>query len=134
MRRSKVSLANRLLTVSTLGRAEVVCGIRGRLFLAFGCAIPCSSVTFDMEKLHWFRFSSELSCCLDWVAWGRILQRGQILLRAPAPLVHRRYNAQTETSTAKREGRRPREALMILRQIWPARLGDLVHRVYSLGY
>lgn len=134
VRRSKVSLANDLLTAATLGRTEIVSGFRSRLFLGLGCAIPCSSVTFDMDKLAGFSFSSDLSCCMDWDAWWRLRQDGRLFLRSPSRLVHRRYNGQTATSQAKREGRRQSEDLAILRAIWPPRIGELVHRVYSLGY
>jgi hypothetical protein len=134
VRRSKISIANDLLTAGTLGRTETLSRLRSRLFLGLGCAIPCSSVTYDLQKLGDFRFSSELSCCLDWDAWWRLRQSGHVFLRTPERLVHRRYNGQTATSQAKREGRRQSEDLAILRAIWPSHIADLVHRVYSLGY
>lgn len=134
VRRSKVSLANTVLTGATLGGGETVRGLRSRLFLGLGCAIPCSSVTFDMHKLADFSFSPDLSCCMDWDAWWRLRESGHLFLRTPQRLVHRRYNGQTATAQAKREGHRQSEDLAILRAIWPSRIGDLVHRVYSLGY
>lgn len=134
VRRSKISIANDLLTAASLGNTDTVTSLRSRLFLGLGCAIPCSSVTFDMEKLAGFSFSTDLSCCMDWDAWWRLRQEGALFLRTGERLVHRRYNGQTATAQAKREGRRQSEDLAVLRAIWPWRIGDLVHRVYSLGY
>src|SRR5258706_2831352 len=52
---SKISKAKHLIERAAIGRRELVKGRRLLAFLSFGNPLPCSSVTFDREKLPAFQ-------------------------------------------------------------------------------
>lgn len=133
-RQSKITVAKDIIKWGSIGRRERVSGLASRLFLGFGNPVPCSSVTFDREKLPWFQFSDQFSCNLDWEAWWRLRQEGRLFLHDHAPTVRRRYNELTETSNAKRDGRRRREDVAMFRAIWPAGFSDAIALLYMAGY
>jgi hypothetical protein len=132
--RSKISLIKHSLEAAILGRREQVGGTRLRAFLAFGNPLPCSAVTFNRARLSDFRFSLEYKSNLDWDAWLRLQERGEIFLHAPERLVGRRHNPLTETSRLIREGIRQKEDSQMFRRIWPAPLGGALAYLYRAGY
>ena len=131
---SKISRVKHLLERATLGRETAVRGARLRAFLAFGNPLPCSSVTFDRDRLGDFRFSDAYRSNLDWDAWLRLAEQGRTLVREPARLVGRRHNALTATSSLIRDGTRRAEDLMLFRRLWPSPLADLIAWAYQAGY
>ena len=133
-RRSKITTAKSLIKWGSIGGREEVRGLPARLFLSFGNPLPCSSVTFDMEKLGGFQFSGEFASNLDWEAWWRLRGQGCTFLHCREPLIGRRYNDLTETSNTKRDGRRWREDVAMFRRIWPAGFGDALALIYKAGY
>ena len=127
---SKISRVKHLLELVTLGRSRAVRGSRLRAYLSFGNPLPCSSVTFDTQKLRGFRFSSEYASDLDWDAWWRLMEDGAMFLRAPARLTGRRHNALTATAGLKRDGTRAAEDLIMFRRAWPRPVADAIAAVY----
>ncbi|MGH7022179.1 MAG: glycosyltransferase family 2 protein [Caulobacteraceae bacterium] len=132
--RSKISLAKHLLERLTLG--DTVEPGRGRLraFLSLGNPLPCSSVTFDRQRLVDFAFSGAFRSNLDWDAWLRLNEAGVQFARTPERLVGRRHNPLTATASLTREGVRRREDLIMFRRLWPRPLAGLIALAYRTGY
>jgi GT2 family glycosyltransferase len=132
--RSKLTVAKDLITVGTIGSRTTLHGRRLRLYLSFGCPVPCSSVTFDRSRLRSFRFNDEFSCNLDWDAWWRLQSEGHRFLQCREPLVGRRFNALTATARLKRTGLRREEDLKMFTRIWPRGLAQAIALLYTTGY
>jgi hypothetical protein len=131
---SKISKVKHLIELATLGRRSVVRGLPLRAFLSFGNPLPCSSVTFDLQRLQGFRFSSDFASNLDWEAWWRLMTAGETFLRVPERLVGRRHNPLTATSQLLRDGTRGVEDLAMFRKAWPRPLSDAIAFAYRAGY
>ena len=131
---SKISRAKHLIEALTLAGARRARGLRLRAYLSFGNALPCSSVTYDLERLGDFAFSPDFASNLDWDAWWRLMLAGETFVRAPARLVGRRHNALTETSRLLRDGVRRAEDLAMFRRAWPVPLSDILAAAYRAGY
>jgi glycosyltransferase involved in cell wall biosynthesis len=134
VRDSKISRIKHLIESLTLGESTLVTPSRLRRYLALGNPLPCSSVTFDRERLAVFRFSEVLSSNLDWQAWLDLADQGVAFARVPARLVGRRHNPLTETARLIKSGVRAREDLAMFRRIWPSPVAELIAAVYRLGY
>jgi hypothetical protein len=131
---SKISLVKHALEAIILGSREQISGARLRAFLAFGNPLPCSAVTFNRTRLSDFRFSLEYKSNLDWDAWLRLQERGEVFLHAPERLIGRRHNPMTETSRLIREGIRQKEDLQMFNRLWPAPFGRALAYLYRAGY
>jgi hypothetical protein len=131
---SKISRVKHLLEAATLGRRTAARGARLRAFLALGNPLPCSSVTFDMDRLGDLRFSDAFRSNLDWDFWLRLADRGAVFAREPARLVGRRHNPLTATSRLIRDGVRQREDLAMFRRLWPSPLAEVIAWAYRAGY
>ncbi|HEY2482557.1 MAG TPA: glycosyltransferase, partial [Caulobacteraceae bacterium] len=132
--RSRTSLVKHALEQLTLGGAAAPDRSRLRAFLAFGNPLPCSSVTFDRQRLGDFAFSGDFRSNLDWDAWLRLLDAGAVFVRTSERLVGRRHNRLTATSALTREGVRRREDLILFRRLWPRPAADLIALAYKVGY
>jgi glycosyltransferase involved in cell wall biosynthesis len=132
--RSKISLVKYLLSAAILGGSERVTGWRRRLFLSFGNPLPCSSVTFDLQRLNGFRFSTDLASNLDWDGWWRLHEQDRLFLHESERLIGRRHNDLTETSRLIRDGRRKNEDEAMFERIWPRPVARLIARLYAAGY
>ena len=137
-RGSRVSLVKHSLEGAILGSAHAPSTRRLKAFLSLGNPLPCSSVTFDRERLGErmgdFAFSDAFKSNLDWDAWLRLLDAGATLVRTPERLVGRRHNPLTATAALTREGVRRLEDEAILRRLWPRPLADLIAFAYRAGY
>jgi hypothetical protein len=132
--RSRTSLVKHALERLILGKAPAPELGRLRAFLAFGNPLPCSSVTFDRQRLGDFAFSGAFRSNLDWDAWLRLLDAGAVFVRTPERLVGRRHNRLTATSALTREGVRRREDLILFRRLWPRPAAELIALAYKVGY
>ncbi|MGA2950763.1 MAG: glycosyltransferase family 2 protein [Caulobacteraceae bacterium] len=132
--RSKISFVKHAQERLALGAAREPSPGRLRAFLSFGNPLPCSSVTFDRDRLAGFVFSDAFRSNLDWDAWLNLAEAGVVFARTPHRLVGRRHNPLTATSTLIREGVRAREDLAIFRRLWPRPLADLIAFAYRAGY
>ena len=131
---SKISRAKHLIEALTLGDARQATGLRARAYLSFGNPLPCSSVTYDLQRLRDFAFSADFASNLDWDAWWRLMLAGETFVRVPERLVGRRHNALTETSRLLRDGVRRVEDLAMFRRAWPAPVADILAAAYRAGY
>jgi hypothetical protein len=132
--RSRISLVKHALERVTLGGGTSPGARRLRAFLALGNPLPCSSVTYDRQRLGGFAFSSAFRSNLDWDAWLRLLDDGKVFVRTPDRLVGRRHNRLTATSALTREGVRSREDLILFRRLWPGPAAALIAFAYKVGY
>lgn len=132
--RSKLSFVKHALERAALGGSTQPSARRMRAFLALGNPLPCSSVTYDRERLAGFAFSDDWRSNLDWDAWLRLLEEDAVFVRTPDRLVGRRHNPLTATSALIREGVRAREDLALFRRLWPRPLADLIALAYRAGY
>jgi len=131
---SKISKVKHLLERVTIGRREQVDGRLLLAFLSFGNPLPCSSVTFDRDKLPDFQFSPDWHSNLDWEAWWRLAKAGETFLHVPERLVGRRHNALTATSGLIADGTRRVEDLRMFRKAWPSPIAEAIAWVYRAGY
>ncbi len=131
---SRISRAKHFLEALTLGGGRRVSRGRLRAFLSFGNPLPCSSVTFDRNRLGDFAFSTDFRSNLDWDAWLRLLERGDTFARTPERLIGRRHNALTATARLIGQGRRQAEDLTMFRRLWPWPIADALALFYRAGY
>jgi glycosyltransferase involved in cell wall biosynthesis len=131
---SKISRVKHALESLFLGAAPRVHGARLRAFLSFGNPLPCSAVTFDLNKIKGFTFSDRFASNLDWEAWVRLHQQGAVFLHTSDRLVGRRHNALTETHRLIAAGQRRIEDETMFGRLWPKPLAAVLASVYRLGY
>ena len=131
---SKLSRVKHLMDAFALGGARCPPLWRMRLYLSFGVALPCSSVTYDLSQLDGFSFATSYEANLDWDAWLRLIRARKVFARTSARLVGRRHNDLTATSRALVSGARRREDQEMFRRIWPRPLADLIAVAYRTGY
>lgn len=131
---SKISKVKHLIQLTALGSEEPIQGWRLRMMLAFGNTLPCSSVTYDRDRLGSFKFSDNYASNLDWDAWLRLAARGDVFLHTHERLIGRRHNSLTETSRLIKDGRRRAEDVDMFRRIWPRPMSDVIAQAYRTGY
>jgi glycosyltransferase involved in cell wall biosynthesis len=131
---SKISKVKHLIQLTALGSEEPIQGWRLRMMLAFGNTLPCSSVTYDRDRLGQFKFSDHYASNLDWDAWLRLATRGDVFLYTHERLIGRRHNPLTETSRLIKDGRRRTEDIDMFRRIWPRPMSDVIAQAYRAGY
>jgi hypothetical protein len=131
---SKLSLVKHALERTFIGAQEHITPERMKWFLSFGNPLPCSSVTFDMQRLEGFRFSESFSSNLDWDAWLRLCRQDVSFLHAADRLIGRRHNDLTETSKLIRDGRRRTEDREMFRRTWARPLDWAMAYVYTAAY
>jgi hypothetical protein len=134
VRGSKISRAKHFLEAVTLGRSSAPSAWRMWAFLALGNPLPCPSVTYDLDKLGDFTFSSDFASNLDWDAWLRLLDIGHRFARIVFPLVGRRHDEHTATSRLIADGTRATEDLLMFRRMWPAPVASAIALAYRAGY
>jgi glycosyltransferase involved in cell wall biosynthesis len=131
---SKISRVKHFIEWAMLGAQARPGRSRMRAFLSFGNPLPCSTVTYDRQRLQRFRFSEDLASNLDWDAWLRLLDSGVEFARIRRRLVGRRHNSLTETSRLIRDGRRAREDALMFGRLWPPIVAAALSKAYRLGY
>ncbi|UTA54099.1 glycosyltransferase family 2 protein [Lysobacter soli] len=121
-----------LLELGFLGRGAIYGKAAKRRALAFGCPVPCPSVTLPGATP--FRFREDLKVNLDWDAWMRIAQQeGAFVYVRQALMLHRLHEG-SETESGIRDGVRAAEDRMMFGRVWPAPIASVLARLYSLSY
>ncbi len=115
-----------------LGRSSVMQSRAKRRLLAFGCAIPCPSVT--MRRLPGFVFSEKLAVNLDWDAWLRLACPEGAFVRVNRKLMLHRLHAGSETFNGTQAGVRQREDQQLFEQLWPKIIARFFTTLYSMSY
>ena len=104
-----------------------------RRLLAFGCAIPCPTVTLRRDAAMGL-FREDLKVDLDWDAWLRLADAPGAFARVRRPCMLHRIHAGSETSGGVRAGVRAREDIAMFERFWPAPIARLLARLYAVGY
>ena len=102
--------------------------------LAFGCAIPCASVVYNLKHIQNMTFSNHLSVNLDWDFWCQIAKARKKIGYLPGFYLTHRIHGEAETQKAKTELRRHKEDAIIFSYFWPPFLVKWIGRLYQLGY
>jgi len=125
-------LKRALLELGFLGRRTISGRAAKQRVLAFGCPVPCPSVTLRGQGA--FRFREDLKVNLDWDAWLRIAQQDGAFVYVRSALMLHRLHDGSETESAIRDGVRAEEDLMMFRRVWPDPMARALARLYALSY
>jgi len=105
-----------------------------KLVLSFGDPICCPSVTFNMEALPGFNFSSRYSCVIDWYAWYGLANKQGSFVYVNKKLVSHRIHRDSETAQHINNGKRKREELELFEMMWGKRAAKFISRIYAIGH
>ena len=122
-----------LLERAFLGRAAVRNRGAKRRLLAWGCAIPCPTVTLR-KQVALGLFNEDLKVDLDWEAWLRLADMPGAFARVRRMCMLHRIHAASETSGGVRAGVRAREDVAMFQRLWPAPVARILARLYALSY
>lgn len=106
-------------------------GFVKRIPLAFGDAICCPAVTFNIARLGGFQFDESLKCDLDWDAWEKLSKMNGAFLYLSEKLMLHRIHEDSETSHILEDDSRSIEDLQILRRFWPVPIARLIGKAYK---
>ena len=70
---------------------------------------------------------------MDWRGWLELTRKGAVV-RIPRRLVDHRVHEGSETSRCLWDGSRRSEDRMVLRELWPVPIADLIEWGYSHSY
>ena len=101
-----------------------------RRILAFGNAICCPAVTYNLEKLKGFQFDENLKGNLDWIAWYKIGNMNGSFSFVPKGLMCHRIHQESETSKTISDNTRSKEDLETFEIFWPKWIARLIMRQY----
>lgn len=101
--------------------------------LRFGCAIPCPAVTLNVDRTG-VRFRDDLKVDLDWAAWLHLARAPGAFLYVRGALMLHRVHPDSETTAGIAGGARAAEDRMLLRQMWPAPIADMIAGTYGIAY
>lgn len=101
-----------------------------RSTIAFGNAICCPAVTYNMKNLNGFRFEENWKTNLDWDAWERISLMNGKFIYIPEELMLHRIHEESETSNTIENNIRGKEDLIMLKRFWPNLLAKIIYKVY----
>ena len=102
--------------------------------LRLGCAICCPSITFNLDMLKDFKFSSEYTINLDWNAWLKLSKQEGGFCFVPKSLMRHRISNESETSVGLNENRRQNEDKIIFQSLWPKYIALALAKTYGFCY
>ncbi|MDO3628874.1 glycosyltransferase [Mucilaginibacter sp. BT774] len=105
-----------------------------KLILKFGDPICCPAVTFNIEALTGFSFSSDFTVALDWYAWYQLANREGSFVYINKNLMNHRIHEESETTAKLSDGVRRNEELQMFRMMWGKRTASFISWVYTLGH
>ncbi|MGT2847154.1 glycosyltransferase [Streptococcus massiliensis] len=98
--------------------------------LAFGNAICCPAVTYNLEKLGNFKFDENLRGNLDWIAWYHLAQKSGRFVYVDKKLMCHRIHSDSETSKTIEDNTRTAEDLETLKLFWPNWIAKFIMKFY----
>ena len=98
--------------------------------LAFGNAICCPSVSYDLSVLNGFKFDEKLKGNLDWIAWYQIGKMKGSFVYVDKPLMCHRIHEESETSKTISNNTRSQEDLETLEIFWPKWFAKILMKQY----
>lgn len=105
--------------------------INKRLSIAFGCAICCPAVTFNIEKVKFPIFSSDFKCDVDWNAWEKLSKLPGKFIFINKPLMEHRIHSESTTTEIIKDNIRTKEDYAILRRFWITPIAKIINKAYS---
>ncbi|MGT2894891.1 glycosyltransferase [Streptococcus entericus] len=95
--------------------------------LAFGNAICCPAVSYNLRALQGFSFSETLKTSLDWYGWYTISSTysGRFSY-IPDKLMYHRIHEESETTATIKDNTRTKEDLFMYEQFWPKWVAKLL--------
>lgn len=98
--------------------------------LAFGSAICCPAVSYNLKLLKNFKFNEEMRVSLDWLAWHDISEyRGKFLYTSNELMWHR-IHEESETSNTISDNTRTKEDIIMFNKFWPKPIANFLMRHY----
>ena len=105
-----------------------------KLILSLGCPICCPSVTYNLNNLNNFQFSSEYTINLDWNAWLELATRKGAFIFVPKALMEHRIADECETAVGLSDNRRQNEDKIIFERLWPKSIASILIALYKSCY
>ncbi len=105
-----------------------------RSAVAFGNAVSCPTVTYNMNMLGNEKFSREYSVNLDWDMWLRLTDLKGAFAFIPQVLMAHRIADAMETAAAIADHRRENEDHALFTRIWGGKLASLLMKFYRYSY
>ena len=102
--------------------------------LLFGDPVCCPSVTFNMETLTDFKFSTDYKCALDWYAWYILAQRKGGFMFINKKLMQHRIHTDSETTAQLNNGIRKAEEREMFEMMWGKPLAKIIASIYAIGH
>lgn len=97
--------------------------------LAFGNAICCPAVSYQVKQMDGFRFDEHLRGNLDWIAWYHLAKKGRFSY-VPENLMHHRIHSDSETSKTISDNVRTQEDYDTFRLFWPDFIAKFLMKFY----
>ncbi|WP_159723357.1 glycosyltransferase [Enterococcus sp. CSURQ0835] len=98
--------------------------------LAFGNAISCPAVSYDLKNLADFRFDEKMKVSLDWKAWYDIGKRSGSFGFVDEPLMYHRIHNESETTNSIENNSRTAEDLKMYQLYWPKPVAKFLMKFY----
>lgn len=98
--------------------------------LAFGSAICCPAVSYNLSQLKDFRFNEEMRVSLDWLAWHDISEYKGKFLYTSKELMWHRIHDESETSNTISDNTRTKEDIFMFGKFWPKPIANFLMRHY----
>lgn len=102
--------------------------------LLFGDPICCPAVTINLAATPTFRFSTQYSCALDWLAWIQLAKEKGSFIFLNKKLVQHRIHPESETTNQINNGKRQQEELQLFEMMWGKPIAKLISKIYAIGY
>jgi glycosyltransferase involved in cell wall biosynthesis len=102
--------------------------------LLFGDPICCPTVTLNLAATPTFKFSTEYTCALDWLAWIQLAKQKGSFIYINKKLVQHRIHIESETTNQINNGRRQQEERKLFEMMWGKPLAKLISKIYAIGY
>ena len=98
--------------------------------LAFGNAICCPAVSYNLEKLKNFQFDEKMRVSLDWKAWYVIGHMGGDFRFINESLMYHRIHQDSETTNSIHDNSRTKEDLDMFKLYWPDFFAETLLKFY----
>ncbi len=130
---SKLLGVKRMLLSQIQKKGSVSKRFQKRRLIAFGSAICCPSVTYNVPALPNPLFLEGMKSNLDWEAWERFSLLDGSFVYSDQILMRHRIHEESETSHLIRDNTRTAEDLAMLQKFWPKPVAALINKVYGSG-
>ena len=125
--------AVKCLLLKPLALGEGASTLMKRSSIAFGNAICCPSVTYNLECIHQPVFKAGMRSNLDWEAWEKLSTiEGSFVYDERIGMYHRVHEG-SETSACIADNVRIQEDLAMLEKFWPKPIARFINKMYKFA-